>query len=295
MESRSRDVVPRKREVRPGIRLFVDELLRGREVALHERHQRARRDPEPQMARLPKVHDETMHLVRLSPGGRHVGQLRVAEPQHHLGVDQAFAVAKGGRKIGHLTSELEADFRVLGPPDRPEATGERVRTAPPDRRSFARKLDCLAAERIGLGAPLGGASKGAGEAGQQSNAQGVIGPTQVDERILEQRDELRLATRAATRAAARRGRARPVRAPARRPVPSRARTPRSGRRVRRESRRPGSARRRAPAGSRVEPSGRWLAERSSAARAIRYRRAASSNASDRDASTPARRAYSTAF
>ena len=41
MKSRRRDVVPGECEVRLGIRLFADQLLRGREVALHERHQRA--------------------------------------------------------------------------------------------------------------------------------------------------------------------------------------------------------------------------------------------------------------
>ena len=65
------------------------------------------------MTRLTKVHDETMHLVRLPSGCRHVRQLRMAQPQHHLGVDQAFAVAKDGRKLGHLTSKLEANLRVL--------------------------------------------------------------------------------------------------------------------------------------------------------------------------------------
>ena len=121
-----RHVVPGEREVRFGIRLLPDELLRGREVPLQERHQRARGDPEPEMTRLTKVHDETMHLVRLPSGRGHVRQLRVAQPQHHLGVDQAFAVAELGRKLGHLTGKVETNLRVLGPPDRPEPTGERV-------------------------------------------------------------------------------------------------------------------------------------------------------------------------
>ena len=129
---------------------------------------------------------------------RHIGELGVAQPHHQVRVDQPLSIPGRLSNARHLTGDADSICGVIRPPGGPVAAGQGVAEGG-GVVGRPRHVHGLPAEGIGLRPLLGCAPPGAGQPRQEADTKQVIGATEVNECLLEQRDQPRVVSRAEPR------------------------------------------------------------------------------------------------